>query len=194
VFFPKRKRNPYSNFFVLLISLLIAFIFLAFLGSTLQGCASRPTAYIKGGITTDVVGPDTHTAGLVELGWINTFYETKSGEFAWGPNIELLIFDSSDDPTNSKDANQAGVGVGMTMRYIHHLSESWNAYGGGGGVFATGYGNNADLADSPLYGTFFFGVSYKKFLLEIKHESSPFHGGSDGDIGVNFINFGYEWE
>lgn len=162
---------------------------LAFAALMLIGCSKN---YVKVGINQSLVGPNTESAVHVEWGGYDNLVKKGNHHIEYGGDIELHLHDTNEEKKSETNDADMGAGLGINLRYLYEKS-NWDFYIGGGFVAASGYGNHPNLATSTIYGKTIMGVQYKSIFIEYLHESSPFHGGSDGDIGLNFIMLGVEF-
>lgn len=161
--------------------------FLWIFGITLTGCA-KP--YVKFGPTQGFIGPDdVEGAGQFEIGTFNPLFKvTENSEIMWGTGLEIM----GSNLNSEEDDYVLGFGWNLTSKYSYYIGKDWELYLGGGGVLdlKNNYRDHEALGPSRVFGIIFGGIRYDIFSLEIKHQSSPFHGGDEGDVGLNYLMLG----
>lgn len=186
-----RKSNPLKRAIYMIVSFGVMFACLYGFGIMLSGC-SKP--YIKAGFTQDAIGPkDVESGGFVEVGAFNPLIDvSKNSKIEWGHGLEGFVFDDQEHAGE----NDSAIAYNMTLKYGYQVTDNIEVYLGGGGLLdlTNDYRLNASLGDSRVFGIIYGGVKYDWLMIEIKHESSPFHGGGDGDVGINFITLGVDFE
>lgn len=90
------------------------------------------------------------------------------------------------------EGNISGGG-GFRLRGGYNITEDFRVFLGAGLLVLIDGGDIENLAVSPLYGSLEGGIEYKEFIFGIDHVSSPFHGGDEGDSGINLFYIGIKF-
>ncbi len=131
----------------------------------------------------------------LDLGLVNKVYsqrENKLSRFYWTQEFYFTgLFNKKDDSKNIFTG-----GPGYRLRTGVSLGKV-NLFIGGGILTVVDSGRIDNLAGSVLLGTLEGGFEVNisanhSFAVTVDHVSSPFHDGSDGDVGVNLIMVTYK--
>lgn len=148
---------------------------------------------VRGGMTTDLAPGHEMPRGAeiykLDFGYQESnfpFYMGLYEGFYWDWEIYLTaLYDSGPDDFTG--------GPGFRLRAGYAFTEDLKLFAGGGFATLVDGGDVSNLAHSWVYGTMEAGVEYKNLVVGIDHMSSAFHGGDDGDVGVNLIFVGWKF-
>lgn len=173
------------TFIIILMVLLVMFFSEAHADYTDGKILIKERYRITGGIYHDaVIGADMYT-DLYKLDFgINAQYDFLFSDFYWEREFYATAL--------LNEGNFAGGG-GFRLRGGCELTRNLRMFIGTGLLFLVDGGDIENLAVSPLYGSLEIGIEYKNFVFGIDHASSPFHGGEDGDSGINLFYLGIKF-